>query len=263
VFSEGQGSPLLMLGGGTVGAGEFAPHATSLANNYRVVRLQTLNIERAQKKVPLPAGYSLKTESGAMERTLRQLELTVPADIVGHSLGALVALDFALDHPNRVHTLVLAEPPAFWVVPDGELQADKEMMRMVELTRELVPDREPTDEQMVRFRCALGSCGEKPPDAGDPAFATWAARRAALRGLSMVAAHKDDPSRLKSFRKPVLIVTGSTTIGFHRRINDILAGYFPIVERVELPGTHSAVATGADQFVFALRAFLARHRSER
>src|SRR5262245_38103787 len=136
------------------------------------------------------------------------------------------------------------------------------MMRMVELTRELVPTSEPTDEQLVRFRCALGSCGEKPPDVREPAFAAWTSRRAALRGLSMVAAHHDDPARLKSFRKPVLIVTGSTTVAFHRRINDILAGYFPMVERVELSGGHGAVASSADQFLVALRGFLARHRGE-
>src|SRR5688500_13180910 len=60
-FIEGVGSPLVMLGGGTLGAGEFTAHARALAGEFRVVRLQTLNIDRAQTKQPLPAGYSLKT----------------------------------------------------------------------------------------------------------------------------------------------------------------------------------------------------------
>src|SRR5262245_28847953 len=122
-FSEGAGSPLVMLGGGTVGAAEFTPHAGLLARDFHVVRLQTLNIERAQKTQPLPPGYSLKTESAAMTGSLDQLGITAPVNIVGHSFGALVALDFALDHPERVRAMVLAEPPAFWVVPTDELRA--------------------------------------------------------------------------------------------------------------------------------------------
>lgn len=115
-FSEGTGPPLVMLGGGTLGAGEFAPHARVLATDFQVVRLQTLNIERAQKRQPLPPGYSIKVESSAMARSLDQLGLTTPLDVVGHSFGALVALDLALNHPDRIRTLVLDEPPAFWVV---------------------------------------------------------------------------------------------------------------------------------------------------
>lgn len=35
----------------------------------------------------------------------------VPSAIVGHSMGSLVALDFALRHPERVSALVLSAPP--------------------------------------------------------------------------------------------------------------------------------------------------------
>lgn len=249
-FSEGVGSPLVMLGGGTLGAGEFALHARVLAGDFRVVRLQTLNVDRAQKKQPLPAGYSLKTESGAMAASLDQLGLTTPLDIVGHSFGALVALDFALDHPERVHTLILAEPPAFWVVGPEELRATADMRMMYELVRTFGPTVEPTDDQFVRFLCAVGNCNVKPP----------ARSGAALRGFSVIADHTDDVNRLKNFRRPVLVITGSGTISFHRRIDDILVTHLPLAERTELPGDHGAVVSAQDEFISKMRAFLARHR---
>jgi pimeloyl-ACP methyl ester carboxylesterase len=148
-FIEGHGPPLVMLGGATEGATAFAPHAAGLAKDYRVVRPQSLRIERARGKQPLPPGYSIRSESAALARSLDQLGILEPVDLIGHSFGALVALDFALDHPDRVRTLVLAEPPAFWVVPPEEFRADEEMRGMVELLRTFGPAGEPTDQQVV------------------------------------------------------------------------------------------------------------------
>lgn len=51
-FSEGEGAPIIMLGGGTFGAAAFAAHAKILAKQFRVVRLQALNVEKSQKKEP-------------------------------------------------------------------------------------------------------------------------------------------------------------------------------------------------------------------
>src|SRR5262249_55224829 len=148
-------------------------------------RLQTLNITSAEKRDSLPAGYSVRSESEAMRRSLDHLGLGTPLDIVGHSFGALVALDFALEHPDRVRTLTLAEPPAFWVVPPRERQTNADIRTMEDLSRTLGPDVEPTDDQFVRFQCALGRCGLSAPARGDAAWADWAWRRSALRGLSV------------------------------------------------------------------------------
>ncbi|HEX4567430.1 MAG TPA: alpha/beta hydrolase [Vicinamibacterales bacterium] len=259
-FSEGAGPPLVMLGGGTLGAGEFAAHARVLAAQYRVVRLQTLNITAAEKRDPLPAAYSVKLESAAMTRSLDGLGLTTALNVVGHSYGALVALDFALDHPDRIRTLVLAEPPAFWIVSPEERASDN-FRAIDDLSRTLGPTVVPTDDQFVRFQCALGNCGARSPEPTDPAWKEWAWRRSTLRGLSVVATHTDDVNRLKSFRRPVLIVTGSTTVAFHRRINDLLARSLPQAERAELPGGHGAPAVAQAEFIRLIRTFVGRHVS--
>ena len=245
-----------MLGGGVLGAAEFEPHAHVLASSFRVIRLQTLNIEHSERQEPLPVPYSVKVESAAMTRALDSLGLTMPVDVIGHSFGALVALDFALDHPGRVRTLTLAEPPAFWIIPAGERRASADVRTMMDLTRTLVPAGTPTDDQLVRFQCALGNCGVTPPASPDPA---WIARRSALRGLSAVASYTNDVGRLRAFRHPTLIVTGSDTVAFHRRINDLLAQNLPLSERASLPGGHGAVVASATEFINDLRAFLQQH----
>jgi pimeloyl-ACP methyl ester carboxylesterase len=259
-FQSGSGPPLVMLGGGIRGADEFIPHATILAANYRIIRLQTLSFTRSRQKQPLSSDYSLHTEVDAVDETLNRLGVRVPADFIGHSLGALIALQFALEHPERVRTLTLAEPPAFWVVPKNELQSTPDMRAMYELLLTLGPQVEPTDDQLIRFRCLLGECDLKKPEPGSALWQEWAARRAALRGLSAIAQLQGDANQLKSFRKPVLIVTGTRTVSFHRRIDQILATQCPVVEGLELPGNHAAVVTAQDEFLNGLRSFLERHR---
>jgi pimeloyl-ACP methyl ester carboxylesterase len=259
-FIAGSGAPVVLLGGGTRGAAEFIPHAAALASEYRTIRLQSLNISRAQMNQPLPPDYSIRTETAAMLRTLGKLGVKGPADLVGHSLGALIALQFALEHPERVRTLTVAEPPAFWVVPTKELSRTTDMRAMYEFLLTLQPDVDPSDEQWIRFRCLLGECGLERPDPGSVGWQEWVSRRSALRGLSAIATLKGNVDALANFRRPVLIVTGTNTVSFHRRIDEILATHFPIVDRLELPGTHSAIVTAQDVFLNGLRSFLEKRR---
>ena len=143
------------------------------------------------------------------------------------------------------------------------------MRAMYEMLLTLGPEVEPTDDQWIRFRCLLGECGLEKPEPGGARWQEWVARRPALRGLSAsayiraagrIAQSQGDINQLKSFRKPVLIVTRKNTVSFHRRIDDILAAQCSLVERLELPGNHSAVVTAQEQFLNALRSFLERHR---
>jgi hypothetical protein len=88
----------------------------------------------------------------------------------------------------------------------------------------------------------------------------WVMRRSALRGLSVIPAHKDSLERVRQFDRPVLIMTGANTVSFHRRINEILAQTFPSAERAELAGGHTTPVSAVEEFVTTVQAFLTRHR---
>jgi pimeloyl-ACP methyl ester carboxylesterase len=105
----------------------------------------------------------------------------------------------------------------------------------------------------------MGTCGALPPDDGTTELKVWEARRASLRGLSAVPNHRDSAERLKTFTKPVLLMTGAATVDFHRRINDHLATLLPQLERVEVAGGHTAPTSAREDFLAKWRAFLEKH----
>jgi hypothetical protein len=98
----------------------------------------------------------------------------------------------------------------------------------------------------------------KPPSPTDSGRQEWEFRRSTLRGLSAVSTHIDDIKRVRSFQRPVLVVTGIETVSFHRRIDEILATEFPSAERLDLLGNHGAVASAREEFVRGLLGFLSR-----
>ena len=260
-FVEGNGPTVLMLGGGPYGATGFETHAKTLAPDFKVVRLQTLIADRAHKKGTLPAGYSIDSESAAVARTLDALGISGPVHVIGEAFGAMVALDFALDHPQRVRTLTMFEPPAFWVMPETAVAGDPARAAAIAVMHELVPGADATNDQVAAFMCVMGTCGAELPEDGSTELKNWEALRAALRGFAAVPLHRDSVDRLKAFTKPVLLMAGSETVDFHRRINDRLAAALPRVQQASVTGGHTALATARDEFVEKWRAFIETSRA--
>ena len=108
VDSSGRGAQVALLHGWAMHAGVLAPLADALAAEFRV------------HAVDLPGhGHSARLRPWTVERAMQAIEARFadgdsPIDVVGWSLGALVALAWAHAHPRRVRRLVLiAATPKF------------------------------------------------------------------------------------------------------------------------------------------------------
>jgi proline iminopeptidase len=115
-FGDGPGRPLVLCHGGPGLWDMFGTLAPDLAaaTGVRVVRWDQRGCGRSQRRGP----YSLARSVADLDAV--RAHLGVPAvDLLGHSWGAMLALRYALTHPERVGALVYAcgtgiDPGAPW-----------------------------------------------------------------------------------------------------------------------------------------------------
>lgn len=79
------------------------------ATNYLVVDL--LGFGKSVR--PRWTTYSVATQSSSLAKTCRKAHFQGPYTIIGHSLGSLVAVEFALRFPSQVNRLILCAPPIY------------------------------------------------------------------------------------------------------------------------------------------------------
>jgi len=94
----GRGTPVVLIHGVGMQGSVWAPQADALAARYQVIALDMPG--HGGSSLP-PAETRLSDYSDAVAALLDALAIE-RAHVVGHSMGALVALQFALEHPARV-----------------------------------------------------------------------------------------------------------------------------------------------------------------
>ncbi len=104
---QGSGSVLLMFPGGPTDAGIFAGLAGFLANRFT----------RSNLDGP-PENQQMDVHGDDAAQLLAAL-CDEPAFVLGSSGGAQIGLNLAARYPQRVHTLVVHEPPCVQLLPDA------------------------------------------------------------------------------------------------------------------------------------------------
>ena len=82
-------------------------------------------------KSPKPKGaqYTVAMQARSIAKTVLRLNLGHRPIIVGHSLGALVAIELAKRYPFVIQQLVLCSPPLYREMNEGALRGQDELLK--------------------------------------------------------------------------------------------------------------------------------------
>lgn len=254
---RGEGDPIVLVGGGLTGWKSWEPFVeTFKAKHRKAIRVQLLAVQYGLEDRPLPENYSVKTESGALAATLDSLKLTGPIDVVAWSFGGFAALDYALDHPEKIRTLTLIEPPAVWVLRETG-RFDSEMQKRADFFSSFKGDI--TEDMLAAFLQEAGfvSPGQSPRDL--PQWKGWVPFRRSLRCNPYVVTFRDSKERLRKFIPPVLLVKGTGSAPWLHQVIVALSENLPNSRTVEYPGGHAPHIVTRDKFLSELESFQKRN----
>ncbi len=107
---QGKGTPVVLIHGFLDSLQTWQRNTEILARNHRVYALDVLGFGSSERvRDPI---YTLKQQAAFLKEFFESQNIE-RADIVGHSMGGALALQFAYDFPASVHKLVLVAPATF------------------------------------------------------------------------------------------------------------------------------------------------------
>jgi pimeloyl-ACP methyl ester carboxylesterase len=223
----GSGDPVLLISTGPI-ADSFFPFVSEkvLADRYRLIRYHQRRLGASTlSSAPVTFGEHA-SDAAAL---LRHLDVR-RVHVVGHSTGAAIALQLAVDHPDLVHSLVLLEPPLL-SAPSAGAFFEKAGPALAAYGS---GDREGAMAQFLSMACSLdwkscrteiekhvpGGVAQAIEDADNffgsylPALNTW----------------QFGPTQAATISQPVLSVLGSDTERLFADGQELLHAWFPQIE---------------------------------
>jgi pimeloyl-ACP methyl ester carboxylesterase len=250
----GTGDPIVLVPGGLTGWLSWTPHQERLAARHQAIRVQPIHNELGSAGEPGDPTYSRRIEQESLRLTLDEMGIE-RFHLAGWSAGGKTALDFAISAPERIRSLTLVEPAAYWILEEvGE--TDPELERFFDYLHSLA-GKIITEDDLATFLSKAGFAEDPAAARRDPYWERALPHRMSLSWLSEDLMGSDHSvADLTRFEAPVLLTKGTKTEPWERRVVDLLGQYLPNARVADIEGTHAHHIESIDRFIDDLEAHL-------
>lgn len=247
---RGSGPPVVLIHGYTQNMGIWDEQVPALAPRFRVIRYDVRGFGRSAGHVDQTAQAS---DLAALLDSLR-----IPsATLVGLSMGANMALNFAVRYPARVNALVLygAGPTMDFPVPPPPA-----FITMFQTFPVIAKEHGLDSLRKALFASELNWQPPNRPDIAPKIARAWEGYSGRDLTDPRPPSNRVPPTQLSDIngvRVPVLLIHGDHEVAWFRQFNDTLMARLPNARRVVIAnGGHGAHFAQPEAFNKAVLAFL-------
>ncbi len=254
---QGSGEPLLLIHGSILADAYHALRTEPrIANHYRVITYHRRGFA-GSSRASVPFTIAQQAADG---RALLQHLGILRAHIAGHSYGAAIAMQWALDAPTAIQSLALLEPPLVAAIPSGPTFWDG-----VASVRQQLYDPGNKAEAVDAFLTAVVGANYRqllaqflPPGALELAVTDLDTFfQVEMPALQQWQLTPEDATRI---HQPVLSVVGTETAPIFRESHELLKQWIPQAQELVVPQTtHALQYMNPSAVAEGLARFLARH----
>jgi len=254
--TRGEGSPLMLINGW---GGNLNSWSTSmvclLSEHHRVIMMDNRGTGRSGKP---DAPYTMDMMAADTAGLLDALGVKY-AHVMGFSMGGIVAQTLALNHPDKVRSLVLCGTN-----PGGVHRISSSIHVQTELALIASPLPEMTErDRTVKLLYLIYSRGYVEESLEklilDETYSDHPTPDYALMRQSQAIAGFDSYDRLPNLRTPTLVMTGENDVLVPPGNSATLAERIPGAELVKIPGAgHGFLKQRTDEAVPKILGFLMR-----
>lgn len=237
----GNGPPVIFVHGSLSDYTYWEEQVETFSKHYHVIDYsRRYNYPNKNKAVP---DYSAITDAEDLANLIQTLHLS-PANVIGHSYGALAGLFLAARHPELLHRLVLAEPPAVSLLqhlPGAEAKTGKAMFADIQKRMVAPMRRKFTAGDRVAGLAIFMAYVFNDPNA-------WTKMSPTAQAETLRDAHEWDvmmtqgilfppiaPETVRHIQVPVLLISGAKSYPFLRLIDEDLRELLPHEEHLLVP----------------------------